>query len=148
MRLQIRSCCVVEEICWVCNSRLLNLCSGTLVLWKRVLSPGHGPCHNPVNTDALLVAYRNTVKEINITSKETTIIAQGFQTAFDISSAANKKIDITDVSSHKVPMLMEWWSKWMGHDRRCWKWDRWTKRWKGPYCWPPRAQGRNIWLQL
>lgn len=71
-----------------------------------LLSP-HGPCHHPVNTDALLVAYRNIVKEINITSKETTIIAQGFQTAFDIFSAANKKIDITDLSSRKVPMLME-----------------------------------------
>lgn len=69
-----------------------------------LLSP-HGPCPNLVNTDALLVAYRNIVKEINITSKKTNIIAQGFQTAFDISSAANKKTDITDVSSHRVPML-------------------------------------------
>ena len=86
------------------NEALLNEQMITIV--GTLLSP-HGPCHNPVNTDALLVAYRNTVKEINITSKETTIIAQGFQTAFDISSAANKKIDIRDVSSHKVPMLME-----------------------------------------
>ena len=86
------------------NEALLNEQMITIV--GTLLSP-HGPCHNPVNTDALLVDYRNTVKEINITSKETTIIAQGFQTAFDISSAANKKIDITDVSSHKVPMLME-----------------------------------------
>ena len=79
------------------NEALLN---EMITIVGTLLSP-HGPCHNPVNTDALLVAYRNIVKEINITSKETTIIAQGFQTAFDISSAANKKIDITDVSSHK-----------------------------------------------
>lgn len=65
----------------------------------------HGLCPNPVNTDAVLVADRNVVKEINITSKETVIIARGFQTAFDVSSAANKQIGITDVGSHKVTML-------------------------------------------
>ena len=69
-----------------------------------LLNP-HGLCLNPVNTDAVLVADGNVVKEINITSKETTIIARGFQTVFDVSSAANKQIGITDVSSHKVTML-------------------------------------------
>lgn len=45
------------------------------------------------------------MKESNITSKETAIIARDFQTAFNVSSAANKQIGITDVSSNKVTML-------------------------------------------
>lgn len=71
----------------------------------RTLSSPHGLCPNPVNTDAVLVAERNVVKEINITLKETTIIARGFQVGFDVSSAANQQIGITDGSSHKVTML-------------------------------------------
>ena len=93
------------------------------------LSSPHGLCPNPVNTDAVLVADRNVVKEINLTSKETIIIAQGFQTAFDVSSAANKEIGITDVSSHKVTMLQ------CNNDQNEWVKTKdvgsWTKRWKG-----------------
>lgn len=84
------------------NEALLH---GQMTTIVSTLSRPHGLCSNPVNTDAVLVADRNVVKEINITSKETTIIARGFQTAFDVSSAANKQIGITDVSSHKVTML-------------------------------------------
>ena len=39
MRLQFRSCVVVKKICWVCNSRLLHLCSTTIVLSRRVFVP-------------------------------------------------------------------------------------------------------------
>ena len=42
MRLQFRSCCVVKKICWVCNSRLLNLVfKNPCVVKARSLSPGH-----------------------------------------------------------------------------------------------------------
>ena len=84
------------------NEALLH---GQMTTIVSTLSSPHGLCLNPENTDAVLVADRNVVKEINLTSKETAIIAQGFQTAFDVSSAANKQIGITDVSSHKVTML-------------------------------------------
>ena len=42
MRLQFRSCCVVKKICWVCNSRLLNLVfKNPCVVKARSLSPAH-----------------------------------------------------------------------------------------------------------
>ena len=46
MRLQFRSCCVVKKICWVCNSRLLNLVfKNPCVVKARSLSPGQRLCH-------------------------------------------------------------------------------------------------------
>ena len=42
MRLQFRSCCVVKKICWVCNSRLLNLVfKNPCVVKAHSLSSGH-----------------------------------------------------------------------------------------------------------
>lgn len=69
------------------NEALLH---GQMTTIVSTLSSPHGLCLNPENADAVLVADRNVVKEINLISKETAIIAQGFQTAFDVSSAANK----------------------------------------------------------
>ena len=54
------------------NEALLH---GQMTTNVSTLSNPHGLFLNPVNTDAVLVADRNVVKEINITSKETTIIA-------------------------------------------------------------------------
>ena len=71
------------------NETLLH---GQMTTIVSTLSSPHSLCPNPVNTDAVLVADRNIVKEINVISKETTIIAQGFQTAFDVSSAAISKL--------------------------------------------------------
>ena len=57
------------------NEALLH---GQMTTVVSTLSSPRGLCPNPVNTDAVLVADRNVVKEINLTSKETIIIAQGF----------------------------------------------------------------------
>ena len=62
-----------------------------------LLSP-HGPCLNPVNTDAPLVAYRNIARDKYHIKKKLPLLLKVSRQRL-ISSAANKKIDITDVSS-------------------------------------------------
>jgi hypothetical protein len=54
-----------------------------------------------------MMADGNVVKEIYTSSKEKSVVAQQFQTAFDISIAGNGQIGITDVGSHKIHLL-EW----------------------------------------
>ncbi|CAB3998593.1 Hypothetical predicted protein [Paramuricea clavata] len=64
-----------------------------------------GLCRNPTRSDSIIVADGNVVKEKNTGSKETFVIAQGFKIAFDVETAANGKIAVTDVGSHKVSLL-------------------------------------------
>ena len=84
-----------------------SLLNGQLIKIVSNLQSPRGLCFHPRKSNTIMVADGNVVKEINTSSKETSVVAQGFQTAFDISVAVNGQIGITDVGSHKVHLL-EW----------------------------------------
>ncbi|CAB4007206.1 Hypothetical predicted protein [Paramuricea clavata] len=82
-----------------------SLLHGQLITIVNTLQSPRGLCFHPMQSNSILVADGNVIKEINISSKETSVVAQGFQGAFGISAAANGEIGITDVGLHRVSLL-------------------------------------------
>ena len=87
------------------DESLLQAQLAQLVLIIDNMQSPRGLCRNPIRSDSIIVADGNVVKEINTSSKETFVIAQGFKIAFDVATAANGEIAVTDVGSHKVSLL-------------------------------------------
>jgi hypothetical protein len=82
-----------------------SLICGQLISVINNLQCPKGLCCNPGKDDAVLVAYGNLVKEVNLESKNISIIAQGFQQASDVAASVNGQIRATDVNSHTLTIL-------------------------------------------